>query len=916
MIGKPKDQECVAGANCPSFDVTSEQDELAGRPKLLTPFLTPLWDENQSWKEYRAYRETLDELEESQAEGEELAEESRPNKPLPSYAWQYRPEYQFSQFDFEAEEIRRNATLEDEEGALETSEDILNDSIPSIESSDELIALFYSLISADFNRLSSTSDNQELVLAFGEDEALVTVGEDQTVKFDNLESLFELDPEDYLSLRLYLNNDASNILWEWAFYLDLEFVDRFYEGISERSIASHPKPVIHLGKGFELQPFTPSDIGVSSGNKGSIKVFGKVYCDVADIVEGGVANIESVELRIPKVGPGSNYEVITVPIENVSDKTVKDIRPFGEGVNINSIEHEDHAFIGYFERRIDFTLQPGSVEITIIAKNALGEEGFGSISLKTEHDSSRYVIKDVTTDNRDETDRGVFEPVWVRVIDDDIVEENVASKKVTFLGADHGLVQHEDGSYYADKPFLFVTKPLLIDGVITNVRDVVAEPEDVAGVYDNQANIPPQRSVLGTSYTSGQTIVGDIEWEAKTYSYAAGSTVSIFWSTSPLAQGVEINVENTKIYELTKAGSRRRFSLRAIRRPTPQNTDFTIDTDARVVKVIKGDLVDGKQLYRFVVELDKNASEHKDKRIVINLEDNSDPEKGTSITLAFANFKAIPLKTVILAVDGLGFKTFKDVLADPIESPNFNAIFGGGKALGLDKPALSALPTITWANWPGVFSGGPPGQHGWLGNSFFPRESTSGSIFTGGNFKYPIFSSGKEGKPSGGSVGETVGLSLDAQQQLGVAFGGGLGLSPTSLLAPLAAVNTRHSYSMAQRSPTTAGSLYDQIADELGLTGSNPLNARSVKVFYEKSVNENVDLTSVFFGVTDPHAHSADAARFLDGGERFEGVNFQTLGRGSATLARDLWKKHGEKIDIMSIYLPGTDNAGHTFGWT
>ncbi|MFQ3248071.1 MAG: hypothetical protein ACI9SP_004731, partial [Arenicella sp.] len=224
VIGKPKDQECVAGSNCPSFDVVSSQAELAGRPKLLTPFLTPLWDENESWKEYAAYKKTLEELEEALPEGGELSEADKPNKPLPSYAWQYRPEYQFSQFDFEVDGIERTYT---DENGDEQRIDILDLDNPAIASSDDYITALYSLISNEFDALTPIDGAQELVFALGEQEQRIILGEDQSIRFSDVESLANLDSEDFLSMRLYSNNDAGNVLWEFAFdYIYLQVQEK------------------------------------------------------------------------------------------------------------------------------------------------------------------------------------------------------------------------------------------------------------------------------------------------------------------------------------------------------------------------------------------------------------------------------------------------------------------------------------------------------------------------------------------------------------------------------------------------------------------------------------------------------------------------------------------------------------------
>jgi hypothetical protein len=53
------------------------------------------------------------------------------------------------------------------------------------------------------------------VLSLGGEEAIATIGADGKVTFNNPDHLKRLNSEDLLSLRLYLNGDAGNILWEY-----------------------------------------------------------------------------------------------------------------------------------------------------------------------------------------------------------------------------------------------------------------------------------------------------------------------------------------------------------------------------------------------------------------------------------------------------------------------------------------------------------------------------------------------------------------------------------------------------------------------------------------------------------------------------------------------------------------------------
>ncbi|WP_218224504.1 hypothetical protein [Pseudomonas sp. PIC25] len=101
--------------------------------------------------------------------------------------------------------------------------DIKDVAQPQINGSDSYVSFLYNLIQSSFGALESWSyqGERELVLAFGEEEIKATIGASQNIRFENIEHLGGLSPDDYLSLRLYANNDTANALWEFAFGSDL-----------------------------------------------------------------------------------------------------------------------------------------------------------------------------------------------------------------------------------------------------------------------------------------------------------------------------------------------------------------------------------------------------------------------------------------------------------------------------------------------------------------------------------------------------------------------------------------------------------------------------------------------------------------------------------------------------------------------
>src|SRR5690606_2289959 len=124
----------------PDFDGGDLDPPYENRPNKLTPFMVPLYDEDKHWQTYNEYRRLQKEFDTSTDPNA-----IDPDKPHQSdyYAWNYRPEYQFSQFELELHEINRvqNAGTPEEDKT-----NILDLTNPIVSSSDDLIELLYSLI--------------------------------------------------------------------------------------------------------------------------------------------------------------------------------------------------------------------------------------------------------------------------------------------------------------------------------------------------------------------------------------------------------------------------------------------------------------------------------------------------------------------------------------------------------------------------------------------------------------------------------------------------------------------------------------------------------------------------------------------------------------------------------------------------
>ncbi|NMY42812.1 LamG domain-containing protein [Pseudomonas sp. WS 5013] len=189
----------------PDFSSGNGSGILKYRPSKFVPVMVPLHDEEASELARQAYRK---------------ADREKPElnlkKPEPMYSWQYRPELQFSLYELSVKEIR---TIDAEGQAT----NIINEKEPQVRGADKYVSVIYDLIKSSFGTLEAWSyqTEREIVLAFGAEEIKATVGESQNIQFENIGQLASLSAEDFLSVRLYANNDAGNILWEFGFNTDL-----------------------------------------------------------------------------------------------------------------------------------------------------------------------------------------------------------------------------------------------------------------------------------------------------------------------------------------------------------------------------------------------------------------------------------------------------------------------------------------------------------------------------------------------------------------------------------------------------------------------------------------------------------------------------------------------------------------------
>ncbi|MGR6871837.1 hypothetical protein ACU6U9_05905 [Pseudomonas sp. HK3] len=185
------------------FSTGNHQGVLRHRPNKYVPVKVPLFDETMT-----NVNKILQQQHNPDAKGTDAA-----------FNWVYRPELSFSIVDLEVSSILLHSN-DPEDDPLE----LVNSTDPVISTQDSAVEIFYKLLGSQYDRITPLDGEQTFILAIGEQEIEISVDGDGTpIKFTNLEHLGEIKPEDYLSIRLYLNEDSQNVLWDWAFNtLDLD----------------------------------------------------------------------------------------------------------------------------------------------------------------------------------------------------------------------------------------------------------------------------------------------------------------------------------------------------------------------------------------------------------------------------------------------------------------------------------------------------------------------------------------------------------------------------------------------------------------------------------------------------------------------------------------------------------------------
>lgn len=178
------------------FQTGAHQGVLRHRPNKYVPIKVPVYDEQRT---------------------EDIESYSNKNTEFRGggdvFSWIYRPEFSYSIVDLNINSILR--TKKDGEVV-----DLLQEEEPLIMEDDSLVQILFDLSQSNFDRITPLDGEQAFIFSLGEQEVSVEVdsglGYQNSKNFASLDHLLLLESEDFFSIKLYLNGDAQNVLWDLA----------------------------------------------------------------------------------------------------------------------------------------------------------------------------------------------------------------------------------------------------------------------------------------------------------------------------------------------------------------------------------------------------------------------------------------------------------------------------------------------------------------------------------------------------------------------------------------------------------------------------------------------------------------------------------------------------------------------------
>lgn len=193
----------------PSFESPGAgPGKLQTRPAKYVPIKAPVYNELATLDAQNALRDAI-------AQGAS----NLPDKAAPVYHWVYRPEMQFSVYSLKVRDI----TLQG--GPNNAFNNSIIDLTNPVIGSDSVIDVFLTLLDPANSALDFFGPGQDLVLSIAGDEYHINTSDGNEQHFIELDTdyLSQLSTADFLTISIFMNNDAANVLWQFGFNtLDLD----------------------------------------------------------------------------------------------------------------------------------------------------------------------------------------------------------------------------------------------------------------------------------------------------------------------------------------------------------------------------------------------------------------------------------------------------------------------------------------------------------------------------------------------------------------------------------------------------------------------------------------------------------------------------------------------------------------------
>ncbi len=490
------------------------------RPDRYVPFKVQVWDESATVAAQLAY---------NQAKVQGLASPASLIKPKPVYQWLYRPELQYSLYQLDINAIER------EQNGITT--DIQNETTPVIGSTDDLLRVLYDLQGSNKKMpggFSFTGDKKdELIFAIGANEIKATIGDNQQIVFDDLNALALLDVEDFLSLRLYANNDASNVLWEWAFeFVYIESTTIGYNNQTEETYyVSADDPVVDLKSGVLGYAYRNEELKEALGMRWKATGGGRLTSSVQTTNELGLFDNT---LTLPAVKGSTTDVSISLVGDSGASATWKTVEVIaGKPAHITIQKSADSVVsLGQGDVRLDITVTDGTGARNRVEDGTELSLEFGDSLLVKEQrlstvDGVAYVVLSGGEFSSDEAN--------ITVSTGDITATTslaIDPLNITFTPSKTSLNKRERINISAT-----VTKP---DG--SPAEGVPVSLSARQGLFAQQELITDHSGQIHTTFTAGLNEIDD-EWVVQVGYIAIESTAYTVRSSGPNS----IDAQNTML---------------------------------------------------------------------------------------------------------------------------------------------------------------------------------------------------------------------------------------------------------------------------------------------------------------------------------------------------------------------------------